>query len=77
MSRQELKNAGWIVAPSWYPVVVGIIALFCTAGANWATFGASLHDHDRRIEVIESRLDRLEDIDKRLSRIEGKLGVVP
>ena len=75
MSRQELKAAGWTVIPSWFPVVVGILVFITTVAANWATLGASLHDHERRIQVIESRLDRLEDIDKRLSRIEGKLGV--
>jgi hypothetical protein len=77
MSREELKTSGWVVAPSWYPVVVGIIATLCAAGANWATLGATVHEHDRHIEVVEQRLDRLEEIDKRLARIEGKLGVTP
>ena len=77
MSRQELKNAGWTVIPSWFPVVVAILVFVTTVGANWATFGEQLRDHDRRLDSIEARLMKLEEINSRLARIEGKLGVTP
>lgn len=77
MSRQELKAAGWTVIPSWFPVVVGIMVFITTVAANWATFGENLHDHDRRLNSIEARLSKLEEIDARLARIEGKLEARP
>jgi hypothetical protein len=77
VSRQELKVQGWTVIPSWFPVVVGILVFVTTVAANWATFGDQIHEHDRRLTAIEQRLAKLEEINVRLSRIEGKLGVRP
>lgn len=73
MSEEEQK--GLRLVPAWWPIVTAIVAaIFAAGGASAANSDANARQ-DASITSIEARLSRMEVIDRRLSRIEGKLGI--
>jgi hypothetical protein len=55
----------------WWPLYVVVIT--CAFGFGMAN--SRLDEHEHRLAAQDARLNVFEDINKRLSRIEGKLGI--
>jgi len=75
VSEAEATEKGLRLVPAWWPVATAIVAAVFAAGAASATTSATDARQDRDIAALGSRVDRIELIDRRLARIEGKLGI--
>jgi hypothetical protein len=57
--------------PNWWPVIVAIL----TVAVTYGTYSQRQADAERRLDRLEAGVQKLDDIDERLSEIEGKLGI--
>ena len=75
MGADEARAKGLQLVPTWWPIATAFISAVFAIGAAHATNSLRNDGQDVRMDAQDRRIDKLESIDRRLSRIEGKLGL--
>lgn len=83
VSQSEIKpTRWWNSVPMWVPLVITFLTFVSGLGGGYvASQVKSAHnqwvedDHEKRISGVEAKLQILYEMNGRLSRIEGALGV--
>jgi|GEM_PF-6749630 len=77
MSPAANGEKGYQLVPTWWPILTVVVSVVFAVGGAHATNTLTNSHQDKRLDGVEKRLDAIESIDRRLARIEGKLGINP